>query len=78
MNLTNTQIRFLQWLVEEGCTNPEAFTFTRPYLKAVAAKHGMRSAPGWIVNDSKRIVSRGLYTVPELPVYLAQIAQPNA
>jgi hypothetical protein len=70
MTLTNTQIRFLEWLVAEGCNNPEAITFTRPFLKAVAVKNGMRAAPGWIVNDSKRKVTRGLYSVPELAHFI--------
>jgi hypothetical protein len=35
----------------------------------------MKSAPGWIVNDTNRIVSRGVYSVPELATYLASMNQ---
>lgn len=69
------QTKFCQWLVEEGHNNPAEVNFGRTYLKSVALKHGMKAAPGWIVNDPTRIVSRGVYSVPELATYLAEMTQ---
>ena len=74
-NMKNTQAKFCQWLVEEGHTNPSEVNFGRTYLKSVALKKGMKAAPGWIVNDPSRIVSRGVYSVPELATYLASMNQ---
>lgn len=73
--MKNIQSKFCQWLVEEGHTNPTEVNFGRTYLKSVAIKYGMKSAPGWIVNDANRIVSRGVYAVPELATYLASTNQ---
>jgi hypothetical protein len=74
-NMKNTQAKFCQWLVEEGHTNPAEVNFGRTYLKSLALKRGMKAAPGWIVNDPSRIVSRGVYSVPELATYLASMNQ---
>jgi hypothetical protein len=73
--MKDIQSKFCQWLVEEGHTNPAEVNFGRAYLKSVAIKYGMKSAPGWIVNDTTRIVSRGVYSVPELATYLASMNQ---
>jgi hypothetical protein len=73
--MKNTQAKFCQWLVEEGHTNPAEVNFGRTYLKSLALKRGMKAAPGWIVNDPSRIVSRGVYSVPELATYLASMNQ---
>jgi hypothetical protein len=75
IDMKNTQAKFCQWLVEEGHTNPAEVNFGRTYLKSLALKRGMKAAPGWIVNDPSRIVSRGVYSVPELATYLASTNQ---
>ena len=74
MNLKRNQLEFLRWLHEDGSTG---HNFSRNYLRTIAMKHGMAWAPAWIVKDKSRIISRGLYAVPEYAEYVKSLS-PNS
>ena len=67
-NLKNKQQMFIRCMHEslKGATTTE---FSRKDLKQIANDHGIAWAPAWIVKDQKRMVKRGIYSVPELTAY---------
>ena len=67
-NLKNKQQVFIRCMHEslKGATTTE---FSRKDLKQIANDHGIAWAPAWIVKDQKRMVKRGIYSVPELTAY---------
>ena len=67
-NLKNKQQMFIRCMHEslKGATTTE---FSRKDLKQIANDHGIAWAPAWIVKDQKRVVKRGIYSVPELTAY---------
>ena len=64
--LTKKQQSFVQHLFDMGHTDPNNVTFKRGELKKIAEQGGWAWAPAWIVKDKTRVVSRGVYNVPEL------------
>jgi len=76
MNLKRNQLEFLRWLHEDTGGHTHS-AFSRNYLRTVAMKHGMAWAPAWIVKDKSRIISRGLYAVPEYAEYVKSLS-PNS
>ena len=67
-NLKTKQQMFIRCMHEslKGATTTE---FSRKDLKQIANDHGIAWAPAWIVKDQKRMVKRGIYSVPELTAY---------
>ena len=75
-NLKNKQQMFIRCMHEslKGATTTE---FSRKDLKQIANDHGIAWAPAWIVKDQKRMVKRGMYSVPELAAYRNLAAHPK-
>jgi len=67
-NLKAKQQAFIRCIAESigSMTTTE---FSRKDLKVIANDHGIAWAPAWIVKDQKRVIKRGLYSVPELASY---------
>ena len=72
-DLTTKQKSFIHHLFDMGHTDATITTFKRSELKTIAEKGGWAWAPAWIVKDATRIVSRGVYSVPELAEFIAEM-----
>ena len=67
-NLKNKQQMFIRCM-HESLKGKPSIEFSRKDLKQIANDHGIAWAPAWIVKDQKRMVKRGIYSVPELASY---------
>ena len=67
-NLKNKQQMFIRCMYHSLGGKP-TIEFSRKDLKQIANDHGIAWAPAWIVKDQKRMVKRGIYSVPELTAY---------
>lgn len=76
--LTANQIKFCEWLYKAGHTDPNRLVFDRSYLRALSMQNGMAWAPAWIVKDKTRVTGRGLYSIPELGVYINSLPPATA
>jgi len=65
-DLKPQQRSFVEFLHENGHTNPDEVVFKRNYLKNIAQAWGAEWAPAWIVKDVSRVTKRGFYAIPEL------------
>ena len=68
INLKNKQQMFIRCM-HESLKGKPTIEFSRKDLKQIANDHGIAWAPAWIVKDQKRVVKRGIYSVPELTAY---------
>ena len=68
INLKNKQQMFIRCM-HESLKGKPTIEFSRKDLKQIANDHGIAWAPAWIVKDQKRMVKRGIYSVPELASY---------
>ena len=68
INLKNKQQMFIRCM-HESLKGKPTIEFSRKDLKQIANDHGIAWAPAWIVKDQKRMVKRGIYSVPELTAY---------
>jgi hypothetical protein len=73
--LTNKQASFIHHLFDMGHTDASHTTFKRSELKTIAESGGWSWAPAWIVKDKTRIVTRGVYSVPELAEFIAEMQE---
>tara|TARA_R110000744_G_scaffold78095_2_gene154083 strand:- start:68 stop:487 length:420 start_codon:yes stop_codon:yes gene_type:complete len=67
-NLKTKQQMFIR-CIAESIGSMTTVEFSRKDLKEIANDHGIAWAPAWIVKDQKRMVKRGIYSVPELASY---------
>ena len=67
-NLKAKQQAFIR-CIAESIGSMTTVEFSRKDLKEIANDHGIAWAPAWIVKDQKRMVKRGMYSVPELASY---------
>ena len=67
-NLKAKQQAFIRCMAE-SIGSMTTVEFSRKDLKEIANDHGIAWAPAWIVKDQKRVVKRGIYSVPELASY---------
>lgn len=73
--LTKKQASFIHHLFDMGHTDANNTTFKRSELKTIAEQGGWSWAPAWIVKDVTRVVSRGMYSVPELAEFIAEMQE---
>ena len=74
-DLTKKQKSFIHHLFDMGNEDPKNTTFKRSELKTIAEQGGWAWAPAWIVKDKNRVVSRGVYNVPELADFIAEMQE---
>ena len=67
-NLKAKQQAFIR-CIAESIGSMTTVEFSRKDLKEIANDHGIAWAPAWIVKDQKRVIKRGMYSVPELASY---------
>jgi len=68
------QRSFVEFLYENGHTNPDEVMFKRNYLKNIAQAWGAEWAPAWIVKDVSRVTKRGFYAIPELTEFINEMS----
>jgi hypothetical protein len=73
--LTKKQASFVHHLFDMGHTDATNTTFKRSELKTIAEQGGWAWAPAWIVKDKTRVVNRGMYSVPELAEFIAEMQE---
>jgi len=73
--MTPSQISFLRALIDDGITGTQ---FSRDDMRPTMIRLGLGWPPAWIVKDTDRRVSRGLYRVDEMDDVRALIVQETA